>query len=335
VVIKRSSGQLLTALVVDLDADDEVRRESAIARLALLGGQAVERLTMVATAGASGRVRAGALQALEGIADRHSLAAAVKALADPDDAVVAAALSVLARLLRTEHGEPALDALASLVIDPARPDAARLAALDALADLPAASIEPILERLRTDESAALRAKADRPTMGGPGPVEELERCAVAGLPPDPRFVRDLVSRAAAGLPLPTLHRLVTVIGEREEAESRGAEREAWLAVRAAVHHVLASRGSRVALYDLRETIGRAKTRLPLEMIAAVSLIGDASCLDALAAAFDRHGEDDWWKRHVGDAFAAIVRREGLTRRHQALKRALSRQPALSAALGRT
>ena len=42
---------------------------------------------------------------------------------------------------------------------------------------------------------------------------------------------------------------------REEA-SAGAAAPEWLALRGAVHQVLASRGSRIALYDLRETLER-------------------------------------------------------------------------------
>ncbi|MFB3852990.1 MAG: hypothetical protein ACE148_04115 [Vicinamibacterales bacterium] len=332
-MIKRSSGQLVNLLIEDLDSEDPVRRESAIARLSLLGNRAVEQLCAVATGSGSGRRRAGALQALEGTAAPRSAAVAVAALSDEDEMVAVAATGLLARLLRGEQGAAALDALAAAVVDPKRQVAIRMAAFDALADLPAAIIEPIVQQLRSDPSAAMRRRAGAEPPADLDPSAELARIADAGLPRDVRRVRELVSQAAASLPLPTLHRLVTLIGERERSEVGAADREAWMAVRAAVHHVLASRGSRVALYDLRETLAAAQVPLPVEFVTAAALVGDASCLDPLASAYGRSVGNPWWQRHLGDAFAAIVEREGLTRRHGALRRVLARQPDLASIAG--
>jgi hypothetical protein len=94
-------------------------------------------------------------------------------------------------------------------------------------------------------------------------------------------------------------------------------------VRAATHLALAQRGSRLALYDLRETIESARQPVAVEFLAAVTAIGDASCLESLAATYARQaasGPDDWWRRHLADAFRTIVSREKITRRHAVVKK---------------
>jgi hypothetical protein len=37
-------------------------------------------------------------------------------------------------------------------------------------------------------------------------------------------------------------------------------------------------------------------------------------------------DDRWWRDHLADAFDAIVKREGVTRRHVVMKRILERWP---------
>jgi hypothetical protein len=97
--------------------------------------------------------------------------------------------------------------------------------------------------------------------------------AAAGEPADPTFLRELVPAGSADAPLPTLHRLVEVARDQEGQTSSAAERAAWLAVRGLVHLALARRASRVAVYDLRETLAR---REPLPGFAeAAGLVGDA------------------------------------------------------------
>ena len=101
----------------------------------------------------------------------------------------------------------------------------------------------------------------------------------------------------------------------------------FAAARAAAHLVLARRRSRIALFDLRETVQGAKEPLAMEFLAALEAIGDASCVDALAKAF-ASTPDRWWRGHLAQAFRAIVRREKLTRRHAAVKRLEARDPLL-------
>jgi hypothetical protein len=78
--------------------------------------------------------------------------------------------------------------------------------------------------------------------------------------------------------------------------------------------------------------------LPVDFVAAIGRIGDASCVEAIAAAYAGASQaESWWKGHLAEAFQAILQREGLTRRHQAIKRVVGRWPDASAELlrGRT
>jgi hypothetical protein len=112
--------------------------------------------------------------------------------------------------------------------------------------------------------------------------------------------------------------------EREAGEAPAVRAE-WMAARAAAHVALASRGSRLALYDIRETLETAAGPLPVEFLSALTAVGDASCLEPIAAAFDRAAasggtRDDWWHRHLASAFRVIVARERVTRRHQVARK---------------
>ena len=100
-----------------------------------------------------------------------------------------------------------------------------------------------------------------------------------------------------------------------------------MAARAAAHLALANRGSRLALYDLRESIESLRERIPVEFFAAVTAIGDASCLEPIATAYAR-AKDDWSRRHLADAFRVIVDRENLTKRHALAKKIDKRSPGL-------
>ena len=101
----------------------------------------------------------------------------------------------------------------------------------------------------------------------------------------------------------------------------------WRALRGSVHQVLALRGSRVALYDLRETLQSTAAELPPSFLAAVQLVGDASSLEAIAEAYDRSSpENARWRAQLASAFRAVAVRERITRRHALMKRILARWP---------
>jgi hypothetical protein len=98
-------------------------------------------------------------------------------------------------------------------------------------------------------------------------------------------------------------------------------------VRGAVHLALARRGSRVALYDLRESIEHAEEPLPADFLEALALVGDAASLEPVAAAFVQSSAmsgADGWRRGVAKTFQAIVVREGITPRSAAMRRVKSR-----------
>ena len=73
----------------------------------------------------------------------------------------------------------------------------------------------------------------------------------------------------------------------------------------------------------------AKAPLPVEFLSALAMIGDASCVEAIAAAH-RKAKDAWWRQHLADAFYTIVQREKLTSRHAVMKRIAKKSPNLVA-----
>jgi hypothetical protein len=106
-----------------------------------------------------------------------------------------------------------------------------------------------------------------------------------------------------------------------------------MSTRAATHLALAQRKSHLALYDLRETMESSRERIPVEFFAAVTAIGDTTCLEPIATAYSR-AKDDWSRRQLADAFRAIVGREKLTRRHAVAKKIEKRWPGSWALLTR-
>ena len=88
---------------------------------------------------------------------------------------------------------------------------------------------------------------------------------------------------------------------------------------------IGTRGSRLALYDLRETLEAAKAPLPVEFLAAVREIGDAQSLEPIAAAYTS-AKDEWWRDQLVEAFRTVVSRERITKRHAVVKRIEKRWP---------
>ena len=149
----------------------------------------------------------------------------------------------------------------------------------------------------------------------------------------PRSLKQLLTARRGAARLTELQHLVDHLRAREQRETDAGRREEWRAVRGAVHQALAARNSRLALYDLRDSL-LEPDRLPVAFLAALEEIGDATCLEALAAAYEASSRsgDAWWREHVATAFRAIMHREGLTRRHAAVKRAMARWPDAAADL---
>ena len=322
-VIKASAAAGVRALVLDLASPDEVRRETAIARIAVIGDRAVPHILSAFRASRDRVARTAMLRALEPIADPRAGAIAREALAEGGDLAVAAA-GALRGLLTSGGGttaSDALDALMGVLLDGAADRRARLAALEALETVPEVR-DRVKAAIGRDERLVEIAK----TRGGDaGAAHALWTDALDGrLPDDPRALRAAVQEHGAAAPLGALHRLVDRLRTHESAVA--ADRLVdWRAVRGAVHQALALRGSRVALYDLREAIGSSEPGLPLSFLAAIQLVGDAACLEDIAAAFARTPEHEArWRAQLATAFRTIAAREKISRRHAVMKRIQAR-----------
>jgi len=328
VAIKASSSRQIDALVTDLASAAAVKREAAIARLTVLGPRAVERVAALAASTAAGPARSAAFRTLEGIADPRAFEPALQALSDADQGVAIAAIAVVRLFVLSARAAAAVDRLTAVTLDRRRPESVRLAALQALRDLEAATITPLLKSLSGDPSQAIRGAAAAPPaqrLTERDPLDALAQAANEGLPDDPEAIRLAIVQAGGIAPLPQLLKIVERVRDREGAPASGRRGDNWATVRASAHVALAERGSRLGVYDLRESLERSRTPLPVEFLTALSLAGDASCLEAIARAHAEAG-DTWWRDHLARAFQAIVSRERLTKRHAALRRVEQRWP---------
>jgi hypothetical protein len=337
VTIKRSPAGLIARLIADLGVEDEIQREAAIARLAIIGAPAVPHLKVAIARDARVSFRVAALRVLEAIGTNLALEPALDQLDAPEPEVAISAIAVVRRFLRSAEGPLALDRLAAVALDTERADQTRLAAIDALQDVGSRALEPVLSQLGQDRSPAVRERGllsgrlVRSSVEPPAdPVETMERHASGELPDIPAGVRALIASHGATTPLPTLHRLVGAVKAREAETASADRRLEWMAVRAAVHHTLASRQSSVALYDLRETLEAADGPLPGEFLAALEIIGDASTLEPIAKAYARASAapapNDWWRQHLAQAFRTILQRERAAVRSALMKRIRARWP---------
>ena len=101
-------------------------------------------------------------------------------------------------------------------------------------------------------------------------------------------------------------------------------------MRGAAHLALARRGSRLALYDLRDTFGAATRPLPVDFLMAVAAVGDESCLEPLARAWARAGTEPWWQTHLAEAASEVMARHGLSGRHAVVRRLRDKWPEFHA-----
>ena len=301
------------ALVAALGEEGD-RRESAIARLTILGTRAVPRLVEDFQQTSDRGRQEAILRVLEAIGDERALAVAKTALSSGADVAVAA-VGVLRELLTNRTGSvdvQALDLLLAVTNDASADRRLRVAAREALGKAPD-DVRQAVEGLGQSESAE----------------DALWKDALAGrLPDDPRRLREVTDARAPDAPLADLRRLIEAILGRERSICRPDTPDDWRAVRGAIHQALALRGSRVALYDLRETLAAADTPLPGSFVTALQLIGDESCLEPLAVAYSRADAESRWRHQVTQALREIVKRERLTRRHSAVRRALAKAPDL-------
>ncbi len=329
-MIRRSAAEEIRQLVERLTGDDALRREAAAARLAIIGSRAVGTLARALDARLPPAAQAAILRTLEAIHDPRAVAAATRLVDSPDVDTASAAAGVLRGFLRSSDAalaEAAFERLTSVTLDPTRPEPVRAAALEALSELPSQTTAQVLRELRGDPGGRLRGLAARP----PGTISRADTLAevtAVARCPEPGELRAMLAAEGGTAPLTALRKLLDLIREREAAESSAQRRTDWQAARAAVHQALAARRSRLGVYDLRETLAAVPGPLPVGFVAALETVGDASCLDEIAAAYLRaqRARDAWWTEHLARAFRLIVARERLTRRSAVLKRIASKWP---------
>lgn len=322
------------ALIATLLADDPVAAEAATARLAIIGRASV-RPVLEALHDASPGQSVRLLSVLERIGDPLGLPALTMALADAHVEVAEAAVAALSSLLaspRHAAATEALDRLTSVTLDRARPASVRRAALEALSTLDLEAVALVRAQLLGDEDEEIRAaaraavapQAASPVAApAPAPASDVVQAAAEGrLPAEPEVLRQALA-ASDAVSLAELHRVILRLREEERRVPEAAA--GWQVARAAAHQALAARGSRLAVYDLRETIGQLGAATPVGVLSALQAVGDVAALDAIVDAWTATG-DAWFRGQLAATFAAIVRRETLTRRHGAIRKLAQRAP---------
>lgn len=321
--------------------------EATVARLAIIGRaalrQAVQRIGAAPDAH-----RPRLLRVLERIGDPGILPTVRPFLAHDDADVATAAVDAMGALLDASDSHvsaTALDALTATLLDTSRPDIVRLRAFDAITGTADRSstydtdiVEPLRAQLRRDTSAALREAAggDQDGAGEHGgdidraPDAELDAILARDLPGSPEEFRLLIAAAGTDAPLTTIHRAIERVRAHETSVAAD-DVEPWRVVRATAHLALAARGSRLAVYDLREALEKLGAHTPVGMLSALQQVGDASVLDEVADAWQAIG-DPWFRDQLVAIFRAVVARERITKRHAIAKKLAARLPEASAAL---
>ena len=330
-VIKASAAGEIRKLVESLSNPDGVVREAAVARLAVIGARAVPHLIGAYEDRTDRSVRTAILRALEPIGDPRGGLIAAKAIREGGD-VALAAVPVLVGLLDSHEsttGGGALDTLITVALDVSCERRLRLAAMAALhrknVNLPSGQTA---NGERTPQTAPHAPNA------GASEADAIWTDALDGhLPDDPETLRKALNARAASAPLSEMRKLVDGLRTREA--TAGSKAEAWRAVRGSLHQALAMRGSRVALYDVRETLQTAAAPLPPSFAAAAQLLGDRSCLEPIAAAYSRLSGDERGRRLLASAFEAIAAREKIGAGHAVMKRISIRWPDAANTLWRT
>jgi hypothetical protein len=323
----------IARLIEELAADDVLRRETAAARLALTGRKAASALArLIEDATAPATARLAALEVLETTDPARAAGAALAVVDAAHDELAIAAIASLARAVHDSGAAAAaaLDRLTALALDVGADATRRIAALSALEPLPPRVVDPIYQALRSDPASRVVARVVRRQSGEHASLDEM---VDQGLPSSAAVLAAVVRDEAAEARVTVLRKLIDLIRAREQ-QARGDAGD-WMAVRGQVHQHLAARGSRLALYDLRETLETSTGPLPVGFLAAAAAVGDATCLHAIASAWiAAPASEAWWRDHLAAAFAAIVRRERIRAKDPRLRRLIERLPGASALLAR-
>jgi HEAT repeat protein len=354
VPIVPSRSRRIQQLLGRLASESAAERESGVAGLTLLGTRVVEPLGAFLP-GATRAARLAALEVLERIGDRAALPRILDLVADTDETIALRALEAagnradpravptLAAVLQGRGKGPrrrgaalalarlqaaglveALDPLAARLLDEGEEAGLRVAILDALLTLrprPApATLRPLLKRLAASSDPELRARA-KPQARGTALDERLVVELVAPGLSDAAVERVTAALARRGAPaIPALRAALERLGPPRRGLAHGAS----LRARAAIHQALAALNSRVALYDLRETLASRPRAVMPALLRAAGRIGDASVVPVLAGVVAEEAE---LLDPCAEALAAIAAREKLRKTSSAHV-----PPALRAAL---
>jgi HEAT repeat protein len=354
VPILPSAGKRIKEWLQRLDSTAAAERESAIARLTLLGPRTLpEVLRFVGGATRTGRL--AALDLLERLAEARALPLVLALASDEDDEVARRAIEIaagypeprtaraLAAVLSAGSGVrrqaavlglahlhfqglvEAVDPLLGVLLDAEEDEALRLGALESLSSLDERSLAPALRALTRDPSRALARAAM--ALAGRLPAAKDPEPQVKPPADVPTLIARLTSPDLSSSEMKTvLDALVeqrspaalSLLARRLEAltpEARGSGGEGLARSKARIHLALGALGSRIALHDLREMLKARPLYAARDLLAAAHPVGDASLVPALAAI--AHDEP----RLAGaaaTAFKAIAEREKLRRTSRAI-----------------
>jgi hypothetical protein len=305
VVIRSSSAREVQQLVAELHGQDIVRREAAVARLRVAGSRALVRVSALIRHDVQTSVRVAGLRVLEGIDDPRAIDVPLDMLADPERDVRLAAVAALRPWVTREEGTRVMEALVAIALDTGQDSGVRRAALDSLSDLPGDIVRPIIEQTAVETR-------------GPSGYDE------------PEAVEEwLASNPDATLS--ALHDVVERIREIEAKEPHATRRHLWVSARGAIHARLAARGSRVALYDLKESLDASEGPLPADFVTAIATLGDASAIEPLGRAWAAAAASEViWRSRLVEAARAVMARHALTARNGVVKRARTKWPGFLA-----
>jgi HEAT repeat protein len=226
----------------------------------------------------------------------------------------------------------ALDPLAAHLLDEGEEAGLRVAILEALLaqepPLAPPTLRPLLKPLASSSEPELSARARAAVAAPRGQTPSGRPTSDSrGQGLDDRLVDELVApglsaEAAARVTAALARRGPRAIPALQAALERlgplrhGRTDPDSLRARAAIHEALAALDSRVALYDLRETLlARPRAVLPA-LLRAAGRIGDASVVPALARLV---AGDATLRDACAEALAAIVVREKLRKTSAALR----------------
>jgi HEAT repeats len=287
-------------------------RDSAVARLTLVGERALPALLKTLASG-SPVARVGALRVLEGLRLARTLPEILLHVGSASGEIAAAAAAA-AGAFETPASLPAL-AGALRHRSPAAREAAARALLQLFANGVVEAMEPLL-------AAAFDPRLEDPVQAIAFQVVDLlpeaERLAILKQSREragrtTRHATDDVEALLTSLPdgpaaVTALYRALVALS----GASSGAAAEA----RARVHLALAERDSRIALYDLRERLSERPVRAGAPLLRAAGRLGEASLVPTIVAlAADEPSRTEACVAALG----AIMARARLRRTHRAVR----------------